>query len=59
MQHLIDISSFTVASPQRIVRILSLTAAALVIGLEAAPVQAQGWSQYFAFDDRFSVDFPE
>lgn len=57
MRHLIDISSFTVASSQKVVRLLSLTAV-LVIGLEAAPVQAQEWIHYQAYEDRFSVDFP-
>ncbi|TDJ18706.1 MAG: hypothetical protein E2O65_05565 [Gammaproteobacteria bacterium] len=48
----------TVAGRQRVVRLLSLTAAALALAFVAVPGQAQEWSQYFAFDDRFSVDFP-
>jgi len=39
-------------------RLLWLAAGAFVFSLEAAPAQAQEWSQYFAFDDLFSVDFP-
>ena len=29
-----------------------------VFALEAAPVHAREWSQYLAFDDRFSINFP-
>lgn len=58
MLHRVDTSSFTVATPQGVMRLLSLAAGAFVFSLEAAPAQAQEWSQYLAFDDRFSVDFP-
>jgi len=39
-------------------RLLWIAAGAFVFALEAAPAQALEWSQYFAFDDLFSVDFP-
>jgi len=39
-------------------RLLWLAAGAFVFALEAAPAQAQEWSQYLAFDDRFSILFP-
>ncbi len=36
----------------------SLAVAAIVLALEAAPAHSQDWSQYLAFDDSFSVNFP-
>ena len=39
-------------------RLLSLAGATLALALSTQPGQAQEWSQYLAFDDRFSVDFP-
>ncbi len=58
MLHRVNTSSFTVATPRGVMRLLSLAGAALVLVFEAAPGQAQEWSQYLAFDDRFSIDFP-
>ena len=58
MLHRVDTASSTIATLQRVARLLSLTAAALVFALQSAPAQAQEWSQYLAFDDRFSIDFP-
>ncbi len=47
------------SSPVRgVMRLMSLAAVALFLALEAASAQAQAWSQYLAFEDLFSVDFP-
>ena len=48
----------TATMPPGFARLLSLAAGAFAFALEAAPVCAQEWSQYLAFDDRFSIDFP-
>jgi len=58
MLHRVDTSSSTVATPQGVMRLLSLAAGAFIFAFEAAPVQAQEWNQYLAFDDYFSIDFP-
>ena len=38
--------------------LICLTAAALVLTLEAAPTQSQEWGLYLSSDDLFSIDFP-
>ena len=58
MLHRVDSSSPTVATPQGVTSLLSLALVAFVFALEAAPAQAQEWSLYLAWDDRFSIDFP-
>ena len=57
MLHRVDTSSSTVTTPQGVMRLFQLAAGALVLSLQAVPAHAQ-WSQYLAFDDRFSIDFP-
>ena len=42
----------------KLLRLLSFAGATSALALAAQPGQAQEWSQYLAFDDRFSVDFP-
>ena len=37
---------------------MSLCATALVLTLAAASARAQNWSQYFAFEDFFNIEFP-
>ncbi|MYF69658.1 MAG: hypothetical protein F4181_06645 [Proteobacteria bacterium] len=44
--------------PTILLRLLSLAGATLALALSTQSGQAQEWSQYLAFDDRFSVDFP-
>ncbi|MYJ95801.1 MAG: hypothetical protein F4053_09525 [Proteobacteria bacterium] len=44
--------------PTSLLRLLSLAGATLALALSTQSGQAQEWSQYLAFDDRFSVDFP-
>ena len=42
----------------KLLRLLSFAGATSALALAAQTSQAQEWSQYLAFDDRFSVDFP-
>ena len=42
----------------KLLRLLSFAGATSALALAAQTGQAQEWSQYLAFDDRFSVDFP-
>ena len=44
--------------PANLLRLLSLAGATLALAFSTQPGQAQEWTQYLAFDDRFSVDFP-
>ena len=37
---------------------ISFAAAAVALALEATPAQSQDWSQYLAFEDAFSINFP-
>jgi len=37
---------------------ISFAAAVAVVALESVPAQSQDWSQYLAFDDAFSINFP-
>jgi len=37
---------------------ITFAGATLALAFAALPVQAQEWSQHFAFDDRFSIDLP-
>ena len=42
----------------QLLRLSSFAGAMSALAFAAQPGQAQEWSQYLAFDDRFSVDFP-
>lgn len=42
----------------KLLRLLSFAGATSAMAFAAQPGQAQEWSQFLAFDDRFSVDFP-
>ena len=56
MLHRVDRSPST---PAGFLRPLSIAASALVFALAVAPVKAQEWSQYLAFEDRFSHCCPK
>ena len=44
--------------PINLLRLSSFAGTTLALALAALAGQAQEWSQYLAFDDRFSIDFP-